>query len=239
MKKFKKNGFTLLEVIVAIIILTIALAICFQAFNSIMNSWKKSSIMAENIQQGDLLINQISSSLRSIKFFKNDKNLYAFRYEENYINGFSADKISFVTSNKFFHHSKTFSENIPYRVCLFIDNLDNIEGLYTTSIPITMDEDDYINNFNPEKKLVSLSVKEFEILFWNKENKEWEKKWEKENSIPERILLSITILTSDNLKSSIYDRIINIPVSESLNNPLPSPSGINNLTTSGSSNNDT
>ena len=102
-----------------------------------------------------------------------------------------------------------------------------------------MDEDDYINNFNPEKKLVSLSVKEFEILFWNKENKEWEKKWEKENSIPERILLSITILTSDNLKSSIYDRIINIPVSESLNNPLPSPSGINNLTTSGSSNNDT
>ena len=68
-----KKGFTLIELIVSIVILTIALGISYQAFYSSMRSWKYSTNLSESLHQGDYFVNKISSNLRSMKFFKNEK----------------------------------------------------------------------------------------------------------------------------------------------------------------------
>ena len=65
-----KNGFTLIELITSIVILSIALGISYNAYYSVMRSWKYSSNISENMHQGDYFINKISSNIRSIIFLK-------------------------------------------------------------------------------------------------------------------------------------------------------------------------
>ena len=218
------NGFTLLEVIISIVILSIAFTICFQALESTLRSWKKSYIISDNIQHGDFTINQISSAFKCMIFFKNEQKRYAFDYEERIIDGYSGDWVSFVTANNFFYDSKKFNNKIPHRIELFLDEIDDIKGLYSITIPISVQADEYINNFNPVPKLISSNVNEFEILFWNEENENWLNEWDQENSIPKRILISVSIITSSDSDPIIYSRQIEIPASESLNDPLFSPS---------------
>ena len=97
-----KKGFTLIELIVSIVILTIALGISYQAFYSSMRSWKYSTNLSESLHQGDYFVNKISSNLRSMKFFKNEKKIYEFIYENNEINGIPADLISFINETKYY-----------------------------------------------------------------------------------------------------------------------------------------
>ena len=73
-----KKGFTLIELIVSIVILTIALGISYQAFYSSMRSWKYSTNLSESLHQGDYFVNKISSNLRSMKFLKMKKSMNLF-----------------------------------------------------------------------------------------------------------------------------------------------------------------
>jgi len=225
MMKIKyNNGFTLLEVIISIVILGIAFTICFQALESTLRSWKKSYIISDNIQHGDFTINQISSAFKCMIFFKNEQKRYAFDYEERVIDDSSGDWVSFVTANNFFYDSKKINNKIPHRIELFLGEIDNIKGLYSITIPISVEAVEYINNFNPKPKLISSNVNEFEILFWDEENENWLNEWDQENSIPKRILISVSIMTSSDSVPITYSRQIEIPASESLNDPLFSPS---------------
>jgi len=225
MMKIKyNNGFTLLEVIISIVILGIAFTICFQALESTLRSWKKSYIISDNIQHGDFTINQISSAFKCMIFFKNEQKRYAFDYEERVIDDSSGDWVSFVTANNFFYDSKKINNKIPHRIELFLDEIDDIKGLYSITIPISVEAAEYINNFNPKPKLISSNVNEFEILFWDEENENWLNEWDQENSIPKRILISVSIMTSSDSVPITYSRQIEIPASESLNDPLFSPS---------------
>ena len=225
MMKIKyNNGFTLLEVIISIVILGIAFTICFQALESTLRSWKKSYIISDNIQHGDFTINQISSAFKCMIFFKNEQKRYAFDYEERVIDDSSGDWVSFVTANNFFYDSKKINNKIPHRIELFLDEIDDIKGLYSITIPISVGAVEYVNNFNPKPKLISSNVNEFEILFWDEENENWLNEWDQENSIPKRILISVSIMTSSDSVPITYSRQIEIPASESLNDPLFSPS---------------
>ena len=96
-----KNGFTLIELMTSIVILSIALGISYNAYYSVMRSWKYSSNISENMHQGDYFINKISSNFRSIIFFKNENKIYEFSHENNEINGIPADLVSFINQTVF------------------------------------------------------------------------------------------------------------------------------------------
>ena len=219
-----KKGFTLIELIVSIVILTIALGISYQAFYSSMRSWKYSTNLSESLHQGDYFVNKISSNLRSMKFFKNEKKIYEFIYENNEINGIPADLISFVSTKQNIFPNNNILTNQPCRIILFIDTNDNGDNsLYASFLPVLINQDEYFEMFNVEKYLISKAVQGLEIKFWDEENENWEKDWEEENNIPKKIFLELYIKIDKSEDHQIYSRIIEIPVSEGKNNPLLSP----------------
>ena len=219
-----KKGFTLIELIVSIVILTIALGISYQAFYSSMRSWKYSTNLSESLHQGDYFVNKISSNLRSMKFFKNEKNIYEFIYENNEINGIPADLISFVSTKQNIAPNNNILTNQPCRIILFIDTNDNGDNsLYASFLPVLINQDEYFEMFNVEKYLISKVVQGLEIKFWDEENENWEEDWEEENNIPKKIFLELYIKIDKSEDHQIYSRIIEIPVSEGKNNPLLSP----------------
>ena len=219
-----KKGFTLIELIVSIVILTIALGISYQAFYSSMRSWKYSTNLSESLHQGDYFVNKISSNLRSMKFFKNEKNIYEFIYENNEINGIPADLISFVSTKQNIVPNNNILTNQPCRIILFIDTNDNGDNsLYASFLPVLINQDEYFERFNVEKYLISKAVQGLEIKFWDEDSENWEEDWEEENNIPKKIFLELYIKIDKSEDHQIYSRIIEIPVSEGKNNPLLSP----------------
>lgn len=219
-----KNGFTLIELIVSIVILTIALGISYQAFYSSMRSWKYSSNLSESLHQGDYFINKITSNLRSMKFFKNEKKIYEFIHENNEIYGIPSDLISFVSTRQNILPNKNILNNQSCRIILFVDiNDDGENSLYGSFIPVLINQEKYFEMYNVDKYLISKSIKGLNIKFWDEVNEQWDENWEDKNNIPKKILLELYLKINKYEDYQIYSRIIDIPVSEGRNNPLLSP----------------
>jgi prepilin-type N-terminal cleavage/methylation domain-containing protein len=220
-----KAGFTLLELIVAITILVVAMGIAFQSFSSTLRGWKRGTEVIESIHHGDFAMNQLAASLNSIIFFENDRKSYAFRLEKEFQGNLPTDWISFVTPSPAFLHPNDPLASGPHRLQLFImeDDRGN-PALHSISMPALANEEEFIDEYDPEPYLITRAVQGLELLIWDKENEEWLEEWEAENSLPERVLVSIFVTSNDEEEEPVvYSRVLNLPAAESLQQPLSSP----------------
>lgn len=64
-EKEYRSGFTLIELLVALALLVIALGITFSTFYSISKAWQRGQTMAENLNRGEFIMEQIVYGLRS------------------------------------------------------------------------------------------------------------------------------------------------------------------------------
>ena len=76
------RGFTLLELMVAMVILTIAMSIAFQAFSGTIRGWKRGTEVMDGIKHGDFAMNQMAAVLNSTIYFYNPRKSYAFTFEK-------------------------------------------------------------------------------------------------------------------------------------------------------------
>ena len=220
-----KTGFTLLELIVAIVILTVAMSIAFQALSSTLRGWKRGNEVIEGIHHGDFAMRQCASAINSMIYFQDERKRYAFRFEKEFSNNLPADWISFVTASSYFLHPNDPLAVGPHRLQLFIqDDEYGNPALYSISMPALSDEEEFIDKYNPEPYLITRAVQGFEILIYDFDNKEWSDKWDFDNHIPERVLISFYVTSEDEAEEPVvYNRVFNIPVAESMDQPLFSP----------------
>ena len=210
---------------VAMVLLTIAMSIAFQAFAGTLRAWKRGTEVMEGITHGDFAMNQLVSALNSTIYFNNPRKTYAFKIEKSSNGGLPTDWISFVTaSGAFMPHSSPFSSG-PHRIELFIDDDDYGDpALFALAMPAiaTDDEEEFADEYDAEPILVSRAVQGLEIMIWDEEDEAWTEKWEKENAIPERVLLAVFVASENEDEEPIeFVRVVEIPVSKST---LSSPS---------------
>lgn len=66
--RFSREGFTLLELMMAIMILAIMTLLSFFCFDAAMQSWRAGIEMSDSMAQADYVMNQVESALRSAYF---------------------------------------------------------------------------------------------------------------------------------------------------------------------------
>ena len=223
-----KRGFTLLELLVAMVILVIAMSIAFEAFSGTIRGWKRGMEVMEGIQHGDFAITQLVSALDSTIYFYNDRKTYAFLFEKKNQSGLPADTISFVTASGAFMPPDSPFASGPHRLDLFIDDADDGEpALFAKAMPAVANTEEMEEKYDAEAHLVSRAVRGLEIMVWDKDAEDWTEEWEKENSVPERILIAIYVESNDPAEEPIvFDRVIEIPVAASLASKLTGPTSI-------------
>lgn len=219
-------GFTLLELMAAMVILTIAMSVAFQAFSGTIRGWKRGTEVVEGIKHGDFAMGQLASAVNSTVFFSNPRKSYAFRIERDTIAGLPADTISFVTASTAFMTEDSPLKYGPHRLELFIDYDEyGNPALFSLAFPAIADLEEAEDEYDTEPHLVSRAVQGLEVLLYDEELEDWTTdEWEQENSVPERIKLTLIVASEDEDEEPIvFSRIIEIPVAESLQAKLTGP----------------
>jgi prepilin-type N-terminal cleavage/methylation domain-containing protein len=220
------SGFTLLELMAAMVILTIAMAIAFEAFSGTIRGWRRGSEVIEGIKHGEFAMNQLASAFNSTIYFYNGRKSYAFQMEKGTDSGLPADTISFVTASSAFMPESSPLKYGPHRVELFIDNdEEGNPALFSLAFPAIADIEEAADEYNAEPHLVSRAVQGLEVLLYDKKLEDWsDQEWEHANSIPEMIKLTLFVVSEEEDEEPIeFSRVVEIPVAASVRLRLTGP----------------
>ena len=208
-----------MELLVAAVILTIVMSVAVQALHQTLHAWKRGEEVIDSIQHGDYVISQLVSAINSTLYFYDERATYAFTVEKDTNFGNPADIVSFVTTSPAFLPPDSPFLKGPHRIELTIDSDKNGDpALFVLAMPavsmLMEDEtEDFRDQYDADPVIACPNVNGLEILFWNEEDEEWEEEWEEENSVPQRIQVIVSVMSSDpDEDDTIFQRIIEIPV---------------------------
>jgi prepilin-type N-terminal cleavage/methylation domain-containing protein len=184
-----RRGFTLLEVMIAVVILAIAMTVAGQLFATVTRAWTGARIVMDRTHHGDFVTGQLTAALRSMAFSDNKPEAYGFRIENN-PSGEGDHTISWVTDSGAFMPPGDPSARIRHRIAVGAgEDDDGAEGLIVTVWPYLADEDEV----EKTSRLVSENIKGLKCMVYDTHDGEerWRDDWEYSNAIPG--LIEITL----------------------------------------------
>ena len=221
-----RSGFTMLEVIVAIVIMLIAMSIIFESFSAAIRGWKRGTEVLDGVTHGEFAMNHLTAVLNSTIYFNNPRKSYAFTFEKSTTAGLPSDTISFVTASSAMMPENSPLKNGPHRIKLYIDiDDDGNPALFSMAVPAMANFEDFEAEYAIEPHLVSRTIQGLEIMLYNAETEDWTSEWEEDNSVPERVMIMVYV-PSDNEDEEpiVFTRVLEIPVAESVLLHLSGPS---------------
>jgi len=214
-----KHGFTLLEILISMVILSITLTLAWQTFSSATRAWTSGRDAMEKMHHGDFVLGQLSSALRSMGFFEKSAKHYGFRMDNNSV-GYGQHSISWVTASKaFIPHGKVFEHGLHRIEVGGGTDEDGTEGLTVTVWSHLADEEEV----EKESWFITETIKGLscQVYDTDKEEERWRDDWEYSNAIPG--LLEITLYAepidpySDPLE---FRQLIEIPLGPPVTNDI-------------------
>lgn len=219
-ERFRQRGFTLLELLVALAILSIALTVIWSTFSAGVTAWQRGGQLLDDMRHADFVAEQLVSALRSAAYFPSRPDKYGFRLKTGSLR-YSADRISWVTSSSAFMPPDSPWRQAVHRIVFSIENNDRGEpAVAIRALSHLTDEEDQ-DEMDVQPWFVSSDVVGFRCRFYDFEKESWSSDWEDTNSIPS--LLEITLYMEPIEK---YDppvtiqRLVVIPVAPAVTNAV-------------------
>lgn len=206
----RKQAFTLIEVLVSVTILTMVMALVWGSYYNVIQASRKGEVLLDQINQSDFVVDQILDSLRAAAFFPSNPEDFEFWHEDDE-SKYPTDMISWVTSSSAFMPPRSDLAHGLHRVVLTIEEDENGEsGLAVAAWSHMQDpEDDDFEEVEPW--IISRRIKGLDCKIYNDTLKEWEDEWEKKNTLPQFLMLTLTI---DPLSESgeVYERTVSVQI---------------------------
>jgi prepilin-type N-terminal cleavage/methylation domain-containing protein len=199
-------GFTLLEVLVAVVLLATAFTIIWSTFSTTINGWRRSTEFLDRITHGDFVIDQMVSSLRSTAFFKNRPDKYGFWLDSKGGGDAPRDEISWVTSGTAFMLPEDPLAKGVYRIMLSVDD----KGLEVRSFQHLKEE---LEKNDAEPWVVSPRVIGLDCQVYNFEEKDWDDEWEDTNAVPSLVKITLFMEPVEKYEPPVkLQRVVEIPI---------------------------
>ena len=239
-KRHSTTGFTLIELIMAIMIMAVMTMLSFFCFNAIVSSWTAGMEMADSMAQADYVMNQVESGLRSACFLttiqKEDER--GFQFVDGGEGASARDSITWMKEGRAFVGSlkaidgKTGIADMPHRVMLYVEEdggRDGSGGLMAKAwssdfLPDDFDVEEDVKAFLISPKVIGMDCK---VLKEPPEEKakeiKWEDEWTSSNALPYKISVTLYMRPIKEREDPIaVTRDIEIPVWDVSQNPVQS-----------------
>ena len=201
------RAFTLLEILIAMTILSLVLAAIYSSWTAILRASKVGLESAAAVQRARIASRIIEESLGSVQSFVSNQRYYAFLAK----NGSDAE-LSFVA-----HLSPSFPRNGKFagldvrRVTFSVEKgREGGRDLVLRQNPVLMEMDEDEKNY---PLVLAKNVKEFKAEFWDLRLEDWIDEWKQTNQLP--VLVKVSLKLADNPFSTQVreqtSRIVSLP----------------------------
>ena len=215
------DGFTLLELLIALAILVFAFAIIWETFSSTVKAWQRGSRLLDELRHGDFVMEQLVSALRSAAFFKTNPGRYGFRLETGSAGSYPGDKLSWVTTSSAFLPPDSVLSKGSHRLIFNIeDNDDGEPAVCIRAYDPLLEEEDTIEI---DRWFVSTEVQGIQCRVYNPEEEVWENSWEgeKTNSLPNVVEITLYMNPLEEFGEPItLTRLVEIPIAPATTNKV-------------------
>ena len=238
-----RRGFTMLEILLAIMILSIMTIISALVFQTVVHNWTLATDMADNMQRVDYITAQVTYALRSAYFPTSEKTTEAdgfmlLNHNENN-DPDESDVISWTKLGPAIVGRNSRFARSPHRVTLFVRSERDADeehpaGLIAQVIgedkfrPDDFDEDD---ETNWDWFLLGSQVQGFNCRVLDKNEPfshgmaNWQDIWDTSNAIPRRVQLTFWMKPVEEDKDPYpVVRVLEIPLWDISQNPIKTDS---------------
>ena len=233
----RRAGFTLLEMLLAITILAIMTVVTSVVFSSVTNSWKKATVVAEQMQTVDYALNQIVSGLRSAYYPAdgNQKDEWGLALYDNGEgeDASSSDVVEWTKLGNSIVGDKSVLAETSHRVRLWVEdkprvrtgtNIEEPAGLWARVWNPDLFSEEGNDNFDDEEYGEEFLLVEDIIGFDCVVQKDaqqteedgqpkWEETWDTSNCVPYRVKITFRVKPPERGDEPLpILRVVEIPV---------------------------
>ena len=196
----RTSAFTLLEILLAVTILSLVASVTFMTFSAATSAWQRGTALADNLHHGDYVIQQLVMGLRSAYYPEGAKGgapEYGFWQEDNGEGASARDEICWVKlGGALVGRNSVFAET-PHRVRFLVaDDEDGDSAAAVVAWRLQGQPED----FDPEeiepvflsKRVVGFNCR----TAWEMDEDgeiDWLDEWEETNKIPTIVEVSLYV----------------------------------------------
>lgn len=214
-----KSGFTLLEILVSMVILSIALTVAWQTFSAVTGAWTGGRQKMEKIHHGDFVLGRLTEALRSLARFESAPENYSFIMENNPV-GCGEHTISWVTASPAFLAPNDPLSRGLHRISVGAGTDDDgNEGLVVSVWPYLAEEDEV----EKTTRLVSEEIQGLICRAYDMKDGEegWRDDWEDSNNVPGLVEITLCSEPEDDYADPIeFRKLIEIPLGPLVTNDV-------------------
>jgi len=212
------TGFTLLELLLAVSILSIVAGLTYATFGTVVTAWKRGMALSDDLHHGDYVIEQLAMGLRSA--YSTDpggkQSDYGFVLENEGDGAYASDIISWTKIGSSLVGKEAAFAGSPHRVTFSVD--DDEEGHRGASVrawrliglPDDFDPDEV------ETTILSPMITGFDCQVADKmedEELDWDDEWDDTNRVPPFLQITLYLQPLDEEQDPIeIRRIVTVPV---------------------------
>lgn len=233
-----RAGFTMIEMLAAILILSLMTIVTGITFTSVINSWKKATVVAERMQTADYALNQIVAGLRSAYYPPdgNQKDEWGLMLMDNGDGEdvSDSDAIEWTKLGNAIIGDKSTLGETSHRVRMWVEEArsrDEAGGLWVrvwNADLLDREDEDFDEDEFGEEFLLVEDVIGFDCKV-QKDEKEveddgrpkWEEEWATSNQIPYRVKITFRMKPPEKGDDPLpILRVVEMPVWKYSQNPF-------------------
>ena len=214
------RAFTLLELLLAVSILSVITTVAYMSFSVVTSAWRRGNELADKVHHGDFIIDQLVMALRSTYYPQNLKGKpsdYGFWMEDNGDGEGASDKISWVKLGSALTGRHQEFKGSPHRVVFTVEEgeddvpLVNVRAWRLLGQPEEFDPEEDIEPYSLSFGIVGFNCRTAEEI--SDEEIEWLDGWDDTNRIPRLLELTLYVSPLDEGEDPIeVKRMLEIPV---------------------------
>lgn len=214
------DGFTMLELLVALSILVVAFTIIWTTFSTTIKAWRRGSQLVDELHHGDFVMEQLVAALRSAAYFHNRPDKFGFwlmgRGEQ--------DELSWVTAGSAFMPPGSPLAQGLHRIWVSIESNDDGDDAFTVrAFPHLQEE---IEKDDAEAWYISSRIKGLDCRTWNSEDEAWDDEWEDTNKVPGLVEITLFLEPLEKYGAPVkISRLVELPIGPAVTSITASATG--------------